>query len=71
MKLQSFTEHSTGMNTKKWKTMSSRLYDDVEKVWFLQERSRGTPILEPIICEKALQFHRELHGKEYDKFQDG
>ena len=61
-KLLSFievTEHSTGMSAKKRKTMSKGLYDDVEKatyVWFLQERSRGTPISGPIICEKALQF---------------
>ena len=40
-------------------------------MWFLQERSRGTPISGPIICEKALQFYHdhELHGEECDKFK--
>ena len=41
------------------------MYKDVEKetyLWFLQERSRGTPISGPILAEKALQFYHWLHG---------
>ena len=56
----------TSSGAKKRRTMKKEGYEDVEKttyLWFLQERSRGTPISGPIITEKALQFYRRLHGE--------
>ena len=56
----------TSSGAKKRKTLKKEFYEDVEKatyLWFLQERSRGTPISGPILAEKALQFYRRLHGE--------
>lgn len=61
-----------GRSAKKRKTLKTGVYDDVEKatyLWFLQERSRGTPISGPIVREKALQFYHQLHGEGSDKFK--
>ena len=51
---------------KKCRTMKKEVYEDMEKatyLWFLQERSRRTPISGPILTEKALQFYHRLHGE--------
>ena len=50
----------TPSGAKRHRTMKKEVYKDVEKVmylWFLQERSRGTPISGPIVTEKEA-----LHG---------
>ena len=52
-------------SAKKCLTLKKEIYEDIEKatyLWFLQERSRGTPISGPILAEKALQFYRQLRG---------
>ena len=56
----------TSSGAKKGSMMKKEGYEDVEKatyLWFLQERSRGMPISEPILTEKTLQCYRRLHGK--------
>ena len=50
---------------KKCKTLKKESFKDVEKamyLWFLQVRSRRTPISEPVLAMKVLQFFRWLHG---------
>ena len=57
----------TAGGAKKRNTLKKESLEDVEKatyLWFLQERGRGTPISGPILAEKALQFHRRLHGED-------
>ena len=33
--------------------------------WFIQERNRGTPLSGPILKEKALWFHEQLHPEDH------
>ena len=45
-------------------TMKSCIDEALDKAlynWFIQERNRGTPLSGPILKEKALWCHRQLH----------
>ena len=33
-------------------------------IWFVQKRSQGTPVSGPLLCEKATQFHEQMHREE-------
>ena len=52
----------TSGGAKKCTTLKKESYEDVEEtyLWFLQERSRGTPLSRPIPAKKALLFFRRL-----------
>ncbi len=54
-----------GMN-KKLKIM--KLGDDMKHneavyIWMKQKRIEGTPIIGPILCEKAIQLHKMMYGE--------
>ena len=49
------------------KAKMMRLGDDKQLdravyVWFKQKRMEGTPIKGPMLCEKAVQFSKRMHG---------
>ena len=39
-------------------------HDEAVYIWFKQKRMEGTPISGPILCEKAVQLYKKMHGEE-------
>ena len=62
-KLRDFVVNSEGVNDGR-QTMKSSADEKLDKAlftWFTQERHRGTPLSGPIVKEKAMWFHQQLH----------
>ena len=38
--------------------------EEVLYIWFVQKHSQGTPVSGPLLCEKATQFHEQMHREE-------
>ncbi|KAJ8928597.1 hypothetical protein NQ314_018803 [Rhamnusium bicolor] len=56
------------------KTLKLSAYPAMEKslyTWFLQERSRGTPLSGDILCEKAKFFYQKIAQKDDFKASSG
>ena len=38
--------------------------DQAIYVWFKQKRMEGAPVTGPMLCEKAVQFSKRIHGED-------
>ena len=63
-----FKDKATDMGmSKKAKVMKlgdNMKHDEAVYIWFKQKRMEGTPISGPILCEKAVQLYKKMHGEE-------
>ena len=67
-KILTFHQEMSDMGMQK-KAKIMKLGDDVQHdkavfLWFKQKRMEGVPITGPILCEKAVQLHKKLHGDQ-------
>ena len=65
-KLKTFgsTMESLAMSSKGRKVMrmaDDEKLDEAVYLWFVQKRSQDFPVSGPILCEKAVQLHAQLH----------
>lgn len=75
-KIESFASQmeSLDIGKKKRKTMRKSSHEALDValyLWFVQKRSEGIPISGPILCEKALQFNKNLNGDVNFKASSG
>ncbi|XP_070531531.1 jerky protein homolog-like [Ptychodera flava] len=59
-------DEEAGLNRKRAKLSNNEDIDKAVHVWFLQERSRGTPLSGPIIREKARILAKQLRGDHFE-----
>ena len=66
--IMKFKDKATDMGmSKKAKVMKlgdNMKHDEAVYIWFKQKRMEGTPISGPILCEKAVQLYKKMHGEE-------
>ena len=66
-KLREFMANSETDNVGRhtMKPCADESLDKALYTWFIQERNRGTPLSGPILKEKALWFHKQLHPEDH------
>nr|XP_012140925.1 PREDICTED: jerky protein homolog-like [Megachile rotundata] len=60
-----------GSNKKSMSTAENDHLESAVFLWFLQQRTIGTPITGPILCEKALQLNKKIGGSTNFKASKG
>lgn len=71
-KIMAFVARLATDGPKRRKTMRKPHDERVEKamhLWLNQEKRKGTTISGPLLKEKAMAFHRQLHGDTDDSFK--
>ena len=43
--------------------------DEALYLWFVQKKSQGMPINDPVLCEKSMQLHSKIHGDSAPEFK--